>query len=67
MTLNEAHLQPLDATVRKKSADDRSQADSEASYDVVGARSGISSQAPGSPRPAADAKKGDDSDEEDWE
>ncbi|KAK3349404.1 hypothetical protein B0T25DRAFT_241881 [Lasiosphaeria hispida] len=48
----------------RKSNDEKSQADSEASYDVVGARSGVPSQAPNSPK---DSRKGDDSDEEDWE
>ncbi|EJT80860.1 hypothetical protein GGTG_00853 [Gaeumannomyces tritici R3-111a-1] len=43
--------------------DVKSQADSEASYDVVGATSGVPSQAPNSPND----KKGEDSDEEDWE
>jgi hypothetical protein len=52
--------------VRKPSVDDRSSADSEASYDVIGDRSGISSQAPESPRLAEAKKSGDDSDE-DWE
>src|SRR3954447_8754165 len=41
----------------RKSNDEKSQADSEASYDVVGARSGVPSQAPNSPK---DYKKGDD-------
>ncbi|KAK0709749.1 hypothetical protein B0T26DRAFT_652745 [Lasiosphaeria miniovina] len=48
----------------RKSNDEKSQADSDASYDVVGARSGVPSQAPNSPK---DSRKGDDSDEEDWE
>ena len=47
----------------RKSNDEKSQADSEASYDVVGATSGKTSQAPNSPK---DPKKGDDSDD-DWE
>ncbi|KAK0385392.1 hypothetical protein NLU13_7868 [Sarocladium strictum] len=47
----------------RKSNDEKSQADSEASYDVVGATSGKTSQAPSSPK---DPKKGDDSDD-DWE
>ncbi|EHA50717.1 hypothetical protein MCOR27_006970 [Pyricularia oryzae] len=51
---------------RRKSneLDVKSQADSEASYDVVGAASGVPSQAPNSPK---DPKKADESDEEDWE
>ncbi|KFY13374.1 hypothetical protein V492_03313, partial [Pseudogymnoascus sp. VKM F-4246] len=56
-------LDPADAK-RKTSADGRSVADSEASYDVVGARSGVPSAAPGSPR--QEGKKGEESDE-DWE
>ncbi|KAK3692648.1 hypothetical protein B0T22DRAFT_21151 [Podospora appendiculata] len=48
----------------RKSNDEKSQADSDASYDVVGARSGVPSQAPNSPK---ESRKGDDSDEEDWE
>lgn len=57
-------LKPNEA---RKSNDEKSQADSEASYDVVGAASGKTSQAPNSPK---DSKKGDgegeDSDD-DWE
>jgi hypothetical protein len=37
---------PLKPSEPRKSNDEKSQADSEASYDVVGARSGIPSQAP---------------------
>lgn len=48
----------------RKSHDEKSQADSDASYDVVGAASGAPSRAPGSPR---ESRKGDDSEEEDWE
>jgi len=48
----------------RKSNDERSQADSDASYDVVGATSGVPSRAPNSPK---EARKADDSDEEDWE
>ncbi|KAK9440846.1 BSD domain protein [Metarhizium brunneum] len=47
----------------QKSNDEKSQADSEASYDVVGATSGKTSQAPNSPK---DPRQGDDSDD-DWE
>ncbi|KAG6233418.1 hypothetical protein E4U47_000845 [Claviceps purpurea] len=47
----------------QKSNEEKSQADSEASYDVVGAASGKTSRAPNSPK---DPKKGDDSDD-DWE
>lgn len=48
----------------RKSHDEKSQADSDASYDVVGAASGAPSHAPGSPK---DSRKGEDSEEEDWE
>lgn len=65
--VRETHLQPLDAAIRKGSSDNRSVADSEASYDVVGAKSGATSQAPGSPRTVDPKKVNDDSDDEDWE
>lgn len=45
----------------RKSHDEKSQADSDASYDVV---SGAPSRAPNSPK---ESRKGDDSEEEDWE
>ncbi|KAH8666384.1 hypothetical protein BX600DRAFT_435790 [Xylariales sp. PMI_506] len=48
----------------RRSNDEKSQADSDTSYDVVGATSGVPSQAPNSPK---EARKVDDSDEEDWE
>jgi len=48
----------------RKSEDEKSRADSDASYDVVGAKSGAPSHAPGSPK---EARKVDDSEEEDWE
>ncbi|KAI9151763.1 BSD domain-containing protein [Paramyrothecium foliicola] len=53
----------LKPTEGRKSNDEKSQADSEASYDVVGAASGKTSQAPNSPK---ESKKADDSDD-DWE
>jgi hypothetical protein len=53
----------LKPTESRKSNDEKSQADSDASYDVVGAASGNPSHAPNSPK---DSRKGDDSDE-DWE
>ncbi|GAO17420.1 uncharacterized protein UV8b_06145 [Ustilaginoidea virens] len=55
-----ALLKPNEAL---KLHDEKSQADSEASYDVVGATSGKTTQAPNSPK---DSKKGDESDD-DWE
>ncbi|KAI9054299.1 hypothetical protein LZ554_001467 [Drepanopeziza brunnea f. sp. 'monogermtubi'] len=48
----------------RKSNDEVSRADSDGSYDVVGAASGAPSRAPGSPK---DSPKGEDSEEEDWE
>ncbi|CZR52036.1 related to DOS1 protein [Phialocephala subalpina] len=57
----DAHLKPEES---RKSHDEKSQADSDGSYDVVGAASGAPSRAPGSPK---DSRKGDDSEEEDWE
>ncbi|KAL2138448.1 hypothetical protein VTI28DRAFT_6772 [Corynascus sepedonium] len=48
----------------RKSNDEKSQADSDASYDVVGARSGVPSQAPNSPK---ELRKADDSSEEEEE
>jgi hypothetical protein len=53
----------LKPTEGRRSNDEKSQADSEASYDVVGAASGKTSQAPNSPK---ELKKADDSDD-DWE
>lgn len=47
----------------RKSTDEKSQPDSDTSYDVVGANSGNPSHAPNSPK---EARKDDDSDE-DWE
>lgn len=52
---NPDHLKP---TEPRRSQDEKSQPDSDASYDLV---SGATSRAPGSPR------KGDEEDEEDWE
>lgn len=48
----------------RKSHDEKSQADSESSYDLVNGASGVPSQAPSSPK---DIKKGEESEEEDWE
>lgn len=42
-------------------------ADSDTSYDVVGAASGVPSQAPNSPKDAKKLDDSDGSDEEDWE
>ncbi|KAJ4312417.1 hypothetical protein N0V84_009953 [Fusarium piperis] len=53
----------LKPTEPRKSNDEKSQADSEASYDVVGATSGKTTQTPNSPK---DSKKEEDSDD-DWE
>lgn len=60
----------LKATEHRSSNDQQSQADSDASYDLV---SGATSRAPSSPRQreksasTSAAKPDDDSDEEDWE
>lgn len=54
-------LQPVEP---RKSNDEKSQPDSESSYDVVNGASGVPSQAPSSPK---ENKKGDESEEEDWE
>ncbi|KAI0155159.1 BSD-domain-containing protein [Xylariaceae sp. FL1272] len=48
----------------RKSNDEKSQADSDTSYDVVGAASGNPSQAPSSPK---ESRKAEDSDDEEWE
>ncbi len=56
----QSSLKPADA----RTSDDKSQADSEASYDVVGAASGKTTQAPNSPKESR--KEAEDSDD-DWE
>jgi hypothetical protein len=48
----------------RKSNDEKSQADSDTSYDVVGAASGVPSQAPSSPK---ESRKVEDDSDEDWE
>lgn len=55
----------LKPTEPRKSNDERSQPDSETSYDMVGAASGNPSNAPNSPKEGR--KADDESDEEDWE
>lgn len=59
----QASLKP---TEPRNSNDEKSQAGSEASYDVVGAASGMTSQAPNSPKDTKKSDKSDDSDD-DWE
>lgn len=54
-------LKPVES---RKSNDEKSVADSDVSYDVVGLASGNPSQAPNSPK---ESRKGEDSEEEDWE
>ncbi|KAF4436154.1 hypothetical protein F53441_13323 [Fusarium austroafricanum] len=54
----------LKPTEPRKSNDEKSQADSEASYDVVGATSGKTTQTPNSPKDPKDAKKKEESSEE---
>ncbi|KAI1121268.1 BSD-domain-containing protein [Nemania abortiva] len=60
-TVKATHLKPSEP---RKSNDEKSQADSDTSYDVVGAASGNPSQAPNSPK---DSRKVEDSDDEDSE
>ncbi|KAF4345689.1 DOS1 [Fusarium beomiforme] len=55
----------LKPTEPRKSNDEKSQADSEASYDVVGAASGKTTQTPNSPKDPKDSKKKEESSEED--
>ncbi|KAI5464630.1 hypothetical protein BGZ63DRAFT_350145 [Mariannaea sp. PMI_226] len=63
----------LKPTEPRKSNDEKSQADSEASYDVVGATSGKTTQTPNSPKDSKagnesdDSDDSDDSEDEDWE
>jgi len=67
MTINPGKLPETVVTLPtepRKSHDEKSQPDSESSYDVVNGASGVPSQAPSSPK---ENKKGDDSEEEDWE
>ncbi|KAI1259473.1 BSD-domain-containing protein [Xylariaceae sp. FL1019] len=56
-----AYLKPSEP---RKSNDEKSQADSDTSYDVVGAASGNPSQAPSSPK---ESRKTEDSDDDEWE
>jgi hypothetical protein len=59
------NLKPEEA---RKSHDEKSQADSDGSYDVVGAASGVASRAPNSPKEAKkDEEEDESSEEEDWE
>ncbi|KAF2963682.1 hypothetical protein GQX73_g9887 [Xylaria multiplex] len=62
------HLKPSEP---RKSNDEKSQADSDTSYDVVGAASGNPSQAPNSPKDSRKVEDSDDdsddSDDEEWE
>jgi len=53
---------PLKPAEPRKSNDEKSQADSDTSYDVVGASSGVPSQAPNSPK---DPRKAEESSDED--
>ncbi|CAN8097973.1 unnamed protein product [Discula destructiva] len=63
-TSTSASASSLHPAEPRKSNDERSQPDSDTSYDVVGASSGNPSHAPNSPK---DVHKGEDSEEEDWE
>ncbi|POR35212.1 BSD domain-containing protein C22A12.14c [Tolypocladium paradoxum] len=62
-TLHPQGTGPAKPSEPRKSNDGQSQPDSEASYDVVGAASGKTSQAPNSPK---ESKRDEDSDD-DWE
>ncbi|KAI1387258.1 BSD-domain-containing protein [Hypoxylon trugodes] len=67
-TSNKGHLKPAEP----RKSDEKSQADSDTSYDVVGAASGNPSQAPSSPKEArkvedSDEDSEEDSDDEEWE
>ncbi|KAI0168962.1 BSD-domain-containing protein [Hypoxylon sp. FL1284] len=55
----------LKASEPRKSNDEKSQADSDTSYDLVGAASGNQSQAPSSPKDSRKAEDSDDDSEED--
>ncbi|KAG9237035.1 putative BSD domain-containing protein C22A12.14c [Amylocarpus encephaloides] len=57
-------LKPEETQKSHDEKSDKSQADSDGSYDVVGAASGAPSHAPSSPK---ESRKGDDSEDEDWE
>ncbi|KAI0911999.1 BSD-domain-containing protein [Ustulina deusta] len=65
-TAKPTHLKPAEP---RKSNDEKSQADSDTSYDVVGAASGNPSQAPNSPKDSRKVEDSDDddSDDEEWE
>ncbi|KAI2784487.1 BSD-domain-containing protein [Daldinia loculata] len=63
-TLDKNLLKPSEP---RKSNDEKSQPDSDTSYDVVGAASGNPSQAPNSPKEARKADNSDDSDDDEWE
>ncbi|KAI2472910.1 BSD-domain-containing protein [Annulohypoxylon bovei var. microspora] len=57
------HLKPAEP----RKSDEKSQPDSDTSYDVVGAASGNPSQAPNSPMETRKAEDSDDSDDDEWE
>ncbi|KAL1903349.1 hypothetical protein Sste5346_000635 [Sporothrix stenoceras] len=50
-----------------RKSDEKSVADSEASYDIVGAKSGVPSRTPNSPQRVEEDSEEEDSEEEDWE
>jgi hypothetical protein len=54
----------LNPAAGRRSHDEKSVADSDASYDLV---SGATSRAPGSPKDEKSPTKADESEEEDWE
>ncbi|KAF2194047.1 BSD-domain-containing protein [Zopfia rhizophila CBS 207.26] len=64
LTASKETLKPGDQPKPRRSNDEKSQADSDASYDLV---SGATSRAPGSPRDTKKDVVAEESDEEDWE
>ncbi|KAI1101725.1 BSD-domain-containing protein [Jackrogersella minutella] len=61
---SKSHLKPAEP---RKSNDEKSQPDSDTSYDLVGATSGNPSQAPNSPKETRKVEDSDDSDDDEWE
>ncbi|KAI1498765.1 hypothetical protein F5X99DRAFT_392137 [Biscogniauxia marginata] len=65
-TIHPPAKKDVKSTESRKSNDEKSQADSDTSYDLVGATSGNPSQAPSSPKESRRIEE-EDSDEEEWE
>lgn len=64
VTINQASVIEGAKPSERRSHDEKSVADSDASYDLV---SGATSRAPGSPKDEKPRAKAEESDEEDWE